>query len=162
MQSFAFLANLIALMLLATTLTFAAEHQVNSADVLTNAATATDSATNHAKSTTAPSLIIGNRAPLQTPAYLRLPAGAVAPHGWLRRQLPVELAVGDEIRFVVDPNGSNGGDYTLWDGMNRGDRLQTDRGHGLHIDWGLCPGKMSYQWNRNNDLLIWRKAVGLR
>jgi len=115
MQSFAFLANLIALMLLATTLTFAAEHQVNSADVLTNAATATDSATNHAKSTTAPSLIIGNRAPLQTPAYLRLPAGAVAPHGWLRRQLPVELAVGDEIRFVVDPNGSNGGDYTLWD-----------------------------------------------
>jgi hypothetical protein len=95
-------------MLLATTLTFAAEHQVNSADVLTNAATATDSATNHAKSTTAPSLIIGNRAPLQTPAYLRLPAGAVAPHGWLRRQLPVELAVGDEIRFVVDPNGSNG------------------------------------------------------
>jgi hypothetical protein len=35
MQSFAFLANLIALMLLATTLTFAAEHQVNSADVLT-------------------------------------------------------------------------------------------------------------------------------
>ena len=39
MQSFAFLANLIALMLLATTLTFAAEHQVNSADVLTNAAT---------------------------------------------------------------------------------------------------------------------------
>ena len=47
-------------------------------------------------------------------------------------------------------------------GMNRGDRLQTDRGHGLHIDWGLCPGKMSYQWNRNNDLLIWRKAVGLR
>jgi hypothetical protein len=57
MQSFAFLANLIALMLLATTLTFAAEHQVNSADVLTNAATATDSATNHAKSTTAPSLI---------------------------------------------------------------------------------------------------------
>ncbi|MEI6176201.1 MAG: glycoside hydrolase family 97 catalytic domain-containing protein [Verrucomicrobiota bacterium] len=29
--------------------------------------------------------------------------------------LPVELAVGDEIRFVVDPNGSNGGDYTLWD-----------------------------------------------
>jgi hypothetical protein len=47
-------------------------------------------------------------------------------------------------------------------GMNRGDRLQTDRGHGLHIDWGLCPGKMSYQWNRNNDLLIWRKADGLR
>jgi putative transposase len=47
-------------------------------------------------------------------------------------------------------------------GMNRGDRLQSDRGHGLHIDWGLCPGKMSYQWNRNNDLLIWRKAVGLR
>ena len=47
-------------------------------------------------------------------------------------------------------------------GMNRGDRLQTDRRHGLHIDWGLCPGKMSYQWNRNNDLLIWRKAVGLR
>jgi len=37
-------------------------------------------------------------------------------------------------------------------GMNRGDRLQSDRGHGLHIDWGLCPGKMSYQWNRNNDL----------
>ena len=35
MQSFAFLANLIALMLLATTLMFAAEHQVNSADVLT-------------------------------------------------------------------------------------------------------------------------------
>jgi len=29
--------------------------------------------------------------------------------------LPVELTVGDEIRFVVDPNGSNGGDYTLWD-----------------------------------------------
>ena len=49
-----------------------------------------------------------------------------------------------------------------YSGMNRGDRLQTDRGHGLHIDWGLCPGKMSYQWNRNNDLLIWRKAVGLR
>jgi hypothetical protein len=47
-------------------------------------------------------------------------------------------------------------------GMNRGDRLQSDRGHGLHIDWGVCPGKMSYQWNRNNDLLIWRKAVGLR
>ena len=46
--------------------------------------------------------------------------------------------------------------------MNRGDRLQSDRGHGLHIDWGLCPGKMSYQWNRNNDLLIWRKAVDLR
>jgi transposase len=22
-------------------------------------------------------------------------------------------------------------------GMNRGDRLQTDRGHGLHIDWGI-------------------------
>jgi len=47
-------------------------------------------------------------------------------------------------------------------GMNRGDRLQSDRGHRLHIDWGVCPGKMSYQWNRNNDLLIWRKAVGLR
>ena len=47
-------------------------------------------------------------------------------------------------------------------GMNRGDRLQSDRGHGLHIDWGVCPGKMSYQWNRNNDLLIWHKAVGLR
>jgi hypothetical protein len=29
--------------------------------------------------------------------------------------LPVELAVGDEIRFVVDPNGPNGGDTTLWD-----------------------------------------------
>ena len=47
-------------------------------------------------------------------------------------------------------------------GMNRGDRLQSDRGHGLHIDWGVCPGKMSYQWNKNNDLLIWRKADGLR
>ena len=53
-------------------------------------------------------------------------------------------------------------DLRLTVGMNRGDRLQSDRGHGLHIDWGLCPGKMSYQWNRNNDLLIWRKAVGLR
>jgi hypothetical protein len=73
MHTFAFLANLMAVMLLATTLTFAAEHQVNSADVLTNAATATDSATNHAKSTTAPSLIVGNRAPLQPSAYLRLP-----------------------------------------------------------------------------------------
>ena len=49
-----------------------------------------------------------------------------------------------------------------WVGMNRGDRLQSDRGHGLHIDCGVCPGKMRYQWNRNNDLLIWRKAVGLR
>lgn len=29
--------------------------------------------------------------------------------------LPVDLAPGDEIRFVVDPNGSNGGDKTLWD-----------------------------------------------
>jgi YD repeat-containing protein len=48
------------------------------------------------------------------------------------------------------------------EGMNRGDRLQSDRGHRLHIDWGVCPGKMSYQWNRNNDLLIWRKAVDLR
>ncbi len=26
-------------------------------------------------------------------------------------------------------------------GMNRRDQLQTDRGHGLHIDWGVCPGK---------------------
>ena len=42
-------------------------------------------------------------------------------------------------------------------GMNRGDRLLSDRGHGLHIDWGVCPGKMSYQWNRNNDLF---KGVG--
>lgn len=29
--------------------------------------------------------------------------------------LPVDLAIGDEIRFVVDPNGPNGGDTTLWD-----------------------------------------------
>jgi hypothetical protein len=29
--------------------------------------------------------------------------------------LPVDLALDDEIRFVVDPNGSNGGDVTLWD-----------------------------------------------
>jgi hypothetical protein len=55
-----------------------------------------------------------------------------------------------------------GGNEKLGVGMNRGDRLQSDRGHGLHIDWGVCPGKMSYQWNRNNDLLIWRKAVDLR
>ena len=41
-------------------------------------------------------------------------------------------------------------------GMNRGDRLQTHRGNGLHINWGVCTGKMSYQWNRNNDLLIWK------
>ena len=32
--------------------------------------------------------------------------------------------------------------YIMTPGMNRGDRLQSDRGHGLHIDWGLCPGKM--------------------
>ena len=29
--------------------------------------------------------------------------------------LPVDLAIGDEIRFVVDPNGPNGGDATFWD-----------------------------------------------
>jgi hypothetical protein len=29
--------------------------------------------------------------------------------------LPVDLVVADEIRFVVDPNGSNGSDTTLWD-----------------------------------------------
>jgi hypothetical protein len=43
-------------------------------------------------------------------------------------------------------------------GMSRGDRLQTNRGHGLHIDWGVYFGKMSYQWNRNNDLLIWSES----
>jgi len=30
------------------------------------------------------------------------------------KNLPVDLAVGDEIRFVVDANGPNGGDATLW------------------------------------------------
>jgi len=47
-------------------------------------------------------------------------------------------------------------------GLNRGQRLQTDRAHRLHIDWGLCPGKMSYRRNKNNDLSIWRRAVILR
>jgi hypothetical protein len=63
---------------------------------------------------------------------------------------------------LVDKLNKVGGKLIVAGGMNRGDRLQTDRGHGLHIDWGVCPGKMSYQWNRNNDLLIWRKAADLR
>jgi hypothetical protein len=76
-----------------------------------------------------------------------------------------------EILAVFDGSGMSAARFaamvglnysTFKGGMNRGDRLQSDRGHGLHIDWGVCPGKMSYQWNRNNDLLIWRKAVGLR
>lgn len=29
--------------------------------------------------------------------------------------LPVDLAAGDEIRFVVDPNGPNGSDHSFWD-----------------------------------------------
>jgi beta-galactosidase len=29
--------------------------------------------------------------------------------------LPIELALGDEIRFVVDADGGNGGDMTIWD-----------------------------------------------
>jgi hypothetical protein len=67
------------------------------------------------------------------------------------------------IQRITMPTRISRGDSDLrCYGMNRGDRLQSDRGHRLHIDWGVCPGKMSYQWNRNNDLLIWRKAVGLR
>ena len=36
--------------------------------------------------------------------------------------------------------------------MNRGHRLQSDREHRLHMRLGICPGKMSHRWNRNNDL----------
>ncbi|MGA2033716.1 MAG: beta-L-arabinofuranosidase domain-containing protein, partial [Thermoguttaceae bacterium] len=65
-------------------------------------------------------IYVGNRPPLLPGLFVKLPAGSIAPHGWLRRQLELEAQgmagrlgeVSDFLKWEgngwIDPKGANG------------------------------------------------------